>query len=125
MWTRSERGCSAVSSNGAIFRDARRKSRAGLVLRGAFRGKKEGKRERSTQPLVYRCGIIDISNCFDGEEVHRPRPGPAGRVAAGWNGAGWDGMGCDAMRCDATCPGSRIFEGARVDPVPPLIRSYK
>lgn len=35
--------------------------------------------------------------------------GPAGRDATGLNGGG-TGWG-------ATCPGSRIFEGARVDPV--------
>lgn len=89
------------------------------ALRGVPRGERESKgekeRERGTQPPVYRYGIIDISNCFDGEEVHRPaRPGPAGRDA-GRDGMGWD----------ATCPGSRIFEGARVNPVPPLIRPYK
>lgn len=102
------------ASNDAIFRDARSKPRAGWCSEGRSEEResaRERERERSTQPPMYRCGIIDISNCFDGEEVHRPaRPGPAGRDVAGWNGVGWD----------ATCPGSRIFEGARVDPVPPL-----
>jgi len=87
------------------------------VLRGAFReeSEREGERERErerkreregegTQSPVYRRGIIDISNCFDGEEVHRPaRPGPARPVATQWDGTrrdemGWDGMGCDVPR---------------------------
>lgn len=110
------------ASNGAIFRDARRKPRAGWCSEGRSgereraraqerREKRERERERATQPPMCRYGVIDISNCFDGEEVHRPaRPGRPRRGGMGW---------------DATCPGSRIFEGAQVDPVPSLNRPYK
>lgn len=71
-------GVQGVRGNGAIFRDARGEPGAGWrSLEGrSEKGRREREREivalTRVRPVSLR--LIDISNCFDGEEeVHRPR----------------------------------------------------